>query len=160
MTAAPETISVDEKAIEWIAKNEYFSFLGEKKIREVAQATERVLREYGVDLFNQGRWMNPALRKEILKVLSPDLKSISETYAWMVARRYRELKRYYKEKAELEIKRKADEEAKAKLAAEKAAKAAAAKAKAPVAPGPGTQPASGTSEPAPSDTKKDSPGPS
>src|SRR5688572_18603251 len=104
--------AVDEKAIEWIAKNEYFSFLGEKKIREVAQATERVLREYGVDLFNQGRWMNPALRKEILKVLAPDLKSISETYAWMVARRYRELKRFYKEKAELEIKKKAEEEAK------------------------------------------------
>ncbi len=149
-SAQPQaTGTVDEQAIAWIAKNEYFAHLGEKRIRAVAEATERVLREYGVDLFNQGRWINPALRKEMLKLLAPDLKQISETHFWMVVRRYRELKRFYKEKAELEIKKKAEEEAKAKAAAEKAAKAAAAKAKAPAAPAA-----------APDETKKDGPGPS
>lgn len=144
-----------EQAIQWIAKNEYFAFLGEKKIRAIATATDKVESTYGLGIFNEGRWMTPAFRKAMLQVLDDDLQQISETYAWMVVRRYRELKRYFKEKAELEAKRIRDEEAKAKAAAEKAAKAAAAaaaKAKAApaagaAAPGPATNPAAG---PAPS----------
>lgn len=146
-----------EQAIQWIAKNEYFAFLGEKKIRAIATATDKVESTYGLGIFNEGRWMTPAFRKAMLQVLEDDLQQISETYAWMVVRRYRELKRYFKEKAELEAKRIRDEEAKAKAAAEKAAKAAAAaaaKAKAApaaaapaaaagAAPGPTTNPAAG-----------------
>lgn len=151
---------LSEQAIQWIAKNEYFAFLGEKKIRAIAAATDHVESTYGLGIFNEGRWMTPAFRKAMLQVLGDDLQQISETYAWMVVRRYRELKRFFKEKAELEEKKKRDDEAKAKLAAEKAAKAAAAaKAKAAAAPAAPAAAAPATSAPtepkAPPESKKD-----
>src|SRR2546427_28455 len=112
------SVDVDERAVKSIAENEYFAFLGEEKVRKVAEAAERV---ESAALVNGGRWLNPATRKEILRILGKELPQISETYAWMVARRYRDLKRFYIEEAELAEKKKRDDEAKAKLLAEKAA---------------------------------------
>lgn len=144
---ATQTHAVDEQAVKSIAQAEFFAFLGEDKVRKVAEACERV---ESAQLVNQGRWLNPATRKEILRILGTELPQISETYAWMVARRYRDLKRYYKEQIELAEKKKREEEAKAKLAAEKAAKAAAAKAaaaKAAPPAAPATSPAPAAGEP-------------
>ena len=124
-SSAAQAHPVDEQAVKSIAQAEFFAFLGEEKVRKVAEACERV---ESAELVNRGRWLNPATRKEILLILGKELPQISETYAWMVARRYRDLKRYYKEQVELAEKKKREEEAKAKLLAEKAAKAAAAKA--------------------------------
>lgn len=139
------TTTVDERAVKEIASNEYFAFLGADKIRRVAEACERV---ESAQLRNGGRWLNPATRVEILKILSPELPQISETYAWMVARRYRDTKRFYIEQERVAELKKKEDEAKAKLAAEKAAKAAKAKASpAAAAPGPTTTAAAG---PAPS----------
>ena len=140
MTATP---NVDERAVKAIASNVYFADLGEERVRRVAEACERV---ESAQLVNGGRWLNPATRIEILRILKPELRQISETHAWMVARRYRDLKRFYVEEARLAEEKKKEEEAKAKLAAAKAAKAAAAKAAAPApapatpAPGPSTTP--------------------
>lgn len=124
--AAPD---YKDQAVRWIVANEYLGHLGEERIRRICAAVEKI--ESALDFegrFNEGRWMTPAFRKEVLRVLAPDLRQVSETHAWMVVRRYRELKRYFHEKAELEEKKRQEEEKKAKLAAEKAAKAAAAKA--------------------------------
>ena len=124
--------TVDEKAIKSIAASDYFRFLGEDKIRKVAEAIEKL---HATDMFNEGRWMNPTLRVEMLRILGPELPQISETYVWMVIRRYKDLKRYYLEMSVQAEKKRLEEEAKAKLAAEKAAKAAAAAAaKAKAAP--------------------------
>jgi hypothetical protein len=144
--ASTPTTTVDERAVKEIAANEYFAFLGLDKIRRVAEACERV---ESAQLRNGGRWLNPATRVEILKVLAPDLPQISETYAWMVARRYRDTKRFYIEQERVAELKKKEDEAKAKLAAAKAAKAKAAASAAPAAaaPGPTTAAAAG---PAPS----------
>ena len=120
--------TVDDRAVKSIANSEYFRFLGEEKIRKVATAVEGM---GNTELFNRGRWVNPSLRIEIFRILGPELPQVSETYAYMVVRRYKDLKRFYKEEQELAEKKRIEDEAKAKLAAEKAAKAAAAKAKAP-----------------------------
>lgn len=125
--ATTPTGVVDENAVKSIASSDYFRFLGEEKVRRVAEAVEKT---GAVELFNKGRWINPVIRHEILKILGADLPQISETYAYMVVRRYRDLKRWYQEQAEIAEQKRLEEEKKAKLAAEKAAKAAAAKAKA------------------------------
>lgn len=128
-SAAAPVPDYKDQAVRWIVSNEYLGYLGEERIRRICAAVEKI--ESSLDLegrFNEGRWMTPAFRKEVLRVLTPDLRQISETHAWMVVRRYRELKRYFEEKTQLEEKRRQEEEKKAKLAAEKAAKAAAAKA--------------------------------
>ena len=115
---------VSERAVKEIAASEFFAFLGEARIRRVAEVAEQT----GVaEVVNNGRWLNPSARQNVLRVLAPELSSVSETYAWMVVRRYRDLKRWYIEQEMLAEKKKQEEEAKAKLAAEKAAKAAAAK---------------------------------
>ena len=124
---------VDEQAVKSIAASDYFA-LGEDRIRRIAAACESV--DGAADLQNQGRWLNPSIRKEVLRVLGADLQGISETKAWMVVRRYREQKRFFKEQVELAAKKKLEDEAKAKLAAEKAAKAAAAKAAKPATEAP------------------------
>jgi hypothetical protein len=129
--ATTPTGTVDEKAVQSIANSEYFRFLGEDRIRKVAVAAEAT----GVsNLTNDGRWLNPSVRQGVLRLLGEDLPQISETYCWLVVRRYRELKRFYREQAQEAEKKKAEEEAKAKLVAEKAAKAAAAKAAAAAKP--------------------------
>ncbi len=117
---------LSERAVKELAANRAFSMLTESQIREIAAACERT---EVASLTNGGRWLVPSLRKELIRLLRPELAtSISETDAWMVARRYRDLKRYYlDQEAKAEQARK-EEEAKAKAAAEKAAKAAAAKA--------------------------------
>ena len=116
--------TVDDKAVKEIAQSEFYAFLGEDKVRRIAHAAEVT---GAAELRNMGRWLNPSVRQEVLRILAPELESISETYAWMVVRRYRELKRWYFDQALLAEKKRLEEEAKAKLAAEKAAKAAAAK---------------------------------
>ncbi|HVO30897.1 MAG TPA: hypothetical protein VMV18_09175 [bacterium] len=128
-----QTGVVDDKAVKSIATNDYFRFLGEEKVRKVAEAIEKM---GATELFNNGRWINPSIRHEILKILGPELPQISETYAYLVVRRYKDLKRFYREQAELAEKKRIEDEAKAKAAAEKAAKAAAAKAAAAAAPKP------------------------
>lgn len=124
-------VAVDDKAVKEIAGSEFYAFLGEDKIRRIAHAAEVT---GAAELRNSGRWLNPSMRQEVLRILAADLPSISETYAWMVVRRYRELKRWYVDQAMLAEKKRLEEEAKAKLAAEKAAKAAAAKAAAAAKP--------------------------
>ena len=116
---------VSEKAVKEIAASEFYAFLGEDKIRRIANAAEVT---HVADLRNGGKWLTPSARQEVLRILAPDLPSISETYAWMVVRRYRDLKRWYVDQAEQAEKKRIEDEAKAKLAAEKAAKAAAAAA--------------------------------
>jgi hypothetical protein len=143
--ASTPTTTVDERAVKEIAANEYFAFLGADKIRRVAEACERV---ESAQLRNGGRWLNPATRVEILKILAPDLPQISETYAWMVARRYRDTKRFYIEQERVAELKKKEDEAKAKLAAEKAAKAAKAKAAAPASAAPAAPPAASAASPA------------
>src|SRR3954464_12315313 len=122
--------TVDERAVKSIANSEYLRFLGEEKVRLIAEAVEKM---GNTELFNKGRWVNPSLRIEILRILGDELPQVSETYAYMVVRRYKDQKRFYKEQQELAEKKRIEDEAKAKLAAEKASKAAAAKAKAPAA---------------------------
>ena len=134
-SAAPQG-SVDEKAVKEIAGSEFYAFLGEDKIRRIARAAETT---GAAELRNSGRWLNPSVRIEVLRILAADLPSISETYAWMVVRRYRELKRWYVEQVMLAEKKRLEDEAKAKLAAEKAAKAAAAKAAAAAKPAAATE---------------------
>ncbi len=121
---------VDDRAVHAIASSDYFRFLGEDKVRRVAEAIENA---GATEMFNHGRWINPVIRHEILRILGPELPQVSETYAYMVVRRYKDLKRFYKEQIELAEKKRIEDEAKAKLAAEKAAKAAAAKAAKPAA---------------------------
>lgn len=117
--------AVSEKAVKEIAASEFYAFLGEDKIRRIAHAAEV---SHVADLRNGGKWLTPSARQEVLRILAPDLPSISETYAWMVVRRYRDLKRWYVDQAEQAEKKRIEDEAKAKLAAEKAVKAAAAAA--------------------------------
>jgi hypothetical protein len=117
-------VTVDEKAVKEIAQSEFYAFLGEDKVRRIARAAEIT---GAAELRNMGRWLTPSARQEVLRILAPELPSISETFAWMVVRRYRELKRWTVEQALQAEKKRLEEEAKAKLAAEKAAKAAAAK---------------------------------
>src|SRR3954471_16795343 len=107
------TQPIDERAVKAIAGNVYYADLGEDKVRRVAEACERV---ESAQLVNGGRWLNPATRIEILRILKPELRQISETHAWMVARRYRDLKRFYVEEERLAEQKKKDDEAKAKLA--------------------------------------------
>lgn len=130
-TSAGPQPAVDEKAVKEIAGSEFYAFLGEDKIRRIAYASEIT---GAAELRNDGRWLTPSIRQEVLRILAADLPSISETYAWMVVRRYRELKRWYVEQVMLAEKKRLEDEAKAKLAAEKAAKAAAAKAAKPAEP--------------------------
>lgn len=133
--------TVDEKAVKQIATSDFYAFLGEEKVRKIANAAEIT---GAATLRNDGRWLTPSIRQEVLRILAPELSNVSETYAWMVVRRYRELKRWYVDQAELAEKKRIEEEAKAKLAAEKAAKAAAAKAAAaakPAAPAADAKPA-------------------
>lgn len=115
---------VSEKAVKEIAASEFYAFLGEGRIRKIAHAAEVT---HAANLRSGGKWLTPSVRQEVLRILAPDLQDISETYAWMVVRRYRDLKRWYVDQAELAEKKRIEEEAKAKLAAEKAAKAAVAK---------------------------------
>lgn len=117
--------AVSDKAVKEIAGSEFYAFLGEDKIRKIAHAAEVT---HAAELRNGGKWLTPSVRQEVLRILAPDLPSISETYAWMVVRRYRDLKRWYVDQAEVAEKKRIEDEAKAKLAAEKAAKAAAAAA--------------------------------
>ena len=149
--ATTQTGVVDEKAVASIAASDYFRFLGEDKIRKVADAVEK----FGAsEIVNNGRWINPVIRHEILRILGAELPQISETYAYMVVRRYRDLKRYSREQAEVAEKKRIDDEAKAKLAAEKAAKAAAAKAAKPAAPAADAKAPAAPDAPKPADAPK------
>lgn len=130
-SATTPTGTVDEKAVKEIASSDFYAFLGEERIRKIANAAEI---SGAATLRNDGRWLTPSIRQQVLRILAPELSSVSETYAWMVVRRYRELKRWYVDQAELAEKKRLEEEAKAKAAAEKAAKAAAAKAAAAAKP--------------------------
>ena len=138
---------IDEKAVKEIAASDFYAFLGEARIRRIAQAAEIT---GAAELRNGGRWLVPSVRQEVLRILAKDLPDISETYAWMVVRRYRELKRWYVDQAELAEKKRLEEEAKAKLAAEKAAKAAAAKAAKPAEAAKPAAPAAEGDKPKPS----------
>lgn len=124
-SASTPSGTVDEKAVKAIAQSEFYAFLGEDKVRKIAAAAELT---GAAELRNDGRWLTPSIRQQVLRILAPELSSISETYAWMVVRRYRDLKRWYVDQAEIAEKKRIEDEAKAKLAAEKAAKAAAAAA--------------------------------
>ena len=117
-------VIVDENAIKQILSSEEFRHLGEPRIRLIAQAYEQLFAGNDVRFYG---WANPALRKELWRLLGDQIEEVSETRLWMVVRRYRDLKRKAIVDAEEEAKRKAEEEA-ARKKAEAKKKAAEAKA--------------------------------
>lgn len=139
-------VPVDEDAIKKILANEEYAFLGEPRIRLVAQVYEQLFG--GHDLKYHG-WPNPALRKELWRLLGPQMRQVSETRIWMVVRRYRDLKRLAIVRAEEAEAQRREEEAKAEAAAKKKAAAeAAAKKKAAAGAASGDAPATPAAKPA------------
>ena len=120
------SVQVDEAAITNVLACREFAALGESRIRLVATAYEQLYQ--GQDLTRRD-WSNTLLRKELWRLLGPQIEDASETLIWMALRRYRDVKRKAIFDARQEEARRKEEAEKAAALARKKAAAEAAKKK-------------------------------